>query len=637
MRRMSLRNRLRFSIISLVTVMVAIQFLATLRVTADADFHDALDRTESIAKQVQSLLADRLNQEIKRADPPPANLDETIALWTHMLESDPSISGLLEKLMASSTVAVEIQICDQVGKILASSSPASSRLTYRSLPDFANWNIRTLWDRLFEVVSQTREYSTVIPLGVEDLDHPIFTVRIIVSSLTLRDALMPQIHNLAATSALSLLAAILLAVLFSNMVLRALTRLSKRIDYLTAGDFASAQANEGRESEEIEAMSSKLNLLGEQFRDAIQLRGNIDHLLRNIETAVLMFDPEGRLVLAGESAGRLLSRPREHLIGRSLGEIFPRESPLGVAIHTAVERRVPFRDRPAVVESAHGAPGRLLVTVELLENLPGLHQLGTLITLRDVESQRQLRSQIDVSARLTAINRLTGGVAHEIKNPLNAIALHLEVLKAKLAGTNSVGTELSVIEREIARLDRVVKTFLDFTRPVELKLAPADLVALVGEVTALVGPEARRANVSVAFETDAGRAIVQADHDLLKQAVLNVVMNGIESMKDGGQLSITLSRIDDDYQMLIADQGPGIPEELRDKIFNLYFTTKNGGSGIGLAMTFRVVHLHNATIDFLSRPAGGTVFRFRIPAAEDPATLTNQEPAHEIPVSAPPF
>jgi signal transduction histidine kinase len=111
---------------------------------------------------------------------------------------------------------------------------------------------------------------------------------------------------------------------------------------------------------------------------------------------------------------------------------------------------------------------------------------------------------------------------------------------------------------------------------------------------------------------------VRGDLDLLKQALLNVVVNGIEAMREGGRLDLELRREEDEYVVSVADQGPGIPPELEDKIFNLYFTTKAEGTGIGLAVTFRVIHLHGAAIDFSTELGKGTVFRMRFPVLDEP-------------------
>jgi hypothetical protein len=238
-----------------------------------------------------------------------------------------------------------------------------------------------------------------------------------------------------------------------------------------------------------------------------------------------------------------------------------------------------------------------------------------------------LKSQLDVSSRLAAISRITGGVAHEIKNPLNAMALHLEILKAKLSEPGLVDNELRVIEREISRLDRVVKTFLDFTRPYELTMHPVDLVDLLREILALVEPEAARTQVEINMKHWGPVALVRADHDLLKQAILNVIVNAIEAMRGGGELAISVAREQDDHVLAISDQGPGIPPQVRDKIFNLYFTTKPEGTGIGLAMTFRVIHLHNASIEFTSDHGQGATFQMRFPAYDEavPASASTSD------------
>jgi signal transduction histidine kinase len=228
----------------------------------------------------------------------------------------------------------------------------------------------------------------------------------------------------------------------------------------------------------------------------------------------------------------------------------------------------------------------------------------------------RMESHLDVASRLTAISRITGSVAHEIKNPLNAIALHLDLLRERIGGPGEELTaEIDVLSKEVRRLDRVVKTFLDFSRPVEVRLEEVDLAALAHEVSDLMIPQARLAKIELSFESpDKTQAVMRGDPDMLKQAILNLVTNALDAMKEGGHLRVGVSRAGELVTLDVADDGPGIPPDLRNKVFQLYFTTKPKGSGIGLAMTYRAVQLHNGTIDFTSEDGRGTTFRLQFPA-----------------------
>jgi len=227
----------------------------------------------------------------------------------------------------------------------------------------------------------------------------------------------------------------------------------------------------------------------------------------------------------------------------------------------------------------------------------------------------RMASQLDVASRLAAISKLTSGVAHEIKNPLNGIALRLDLLRAKLGGPEEdIAREIDVLSKEVLRLDRVVKTFLDFSRPVEVHFEDADLSALAKEIVDLVAPQAKVAKVAMRLETPPQPACFRADPDMLKQAILNLISNAMEAMKNGGDLHVKVDRPEGSVSLEIADSGPGIPSELRDKVFQLYFTTKTKGSGIGLALTYRAVQLHNGTIAFTSEEGRGTTFRLQFPA-----------------------
>jgi signal transduction histidine kinase len=238
------------------------------------------------------------------------------------------------------------------------------------------------------------------------------------------------------------------------------------------------------------------------------------------------------------------------------------------------------------------------------------------IRLRDPEATRQIGRELQMADRLSAISRLTGGVAHEVKNPLNAILMHVELAKMKLAhGDHDLGPQMDVISAEILRLDRVVKTFLDFTRPVQLHPILTTIQSLVQEISDLATPQAAGAGIALTVRQSEEPIAINGDADLLKQAILNVVVNAIEAMSTGGALSIQSSVRGDSAEIHIADTGPGIPTDVRDNIYNLYFTTKARGSGIGLAMTFQIIQLHDGTIDFVSELGKGTTFFIRLPVA----------------------
>jgi signal transduction histidine kinase len=174
---------------------------------------------------------------------------------------------------------------------------------------------------------------------------------------------------------------------------------------------------------------------------------------------------------------------------------------------------------------------------------------------------------------------------------------------------------VNVLDAEIDRLDAVVKRFLDFSRPMDVRLEPTQLSDLLQEVMEVAQPELQRAKVELAQLIPIGVPDVFVDRALLKQAVLNLVLNAVEAMPHGGLLQLTLTRRGDMAEITVGDTGKGIPLENRQKIFQLFFTTRPGGSGIGLASTFRIVQLHNGSIDFTSEVGRGTTFRIELPLA----------------------
>jgi signal transduction histidine kinase len=617
---MSLKTRLRIAILALVLTVVLALTALNLHNTIEESFSNSQQRAELIAELVKSYTLERIRERAAMEPAEPAELGARKDLWYKIVREDRVLPRILEKTMSNSSGIIEILIVTEDGQILAASSPGRAGKKFEPSPSLADWQSQGLWRRLYQVLRSSSDYVVTAPLGVPQQSTPVLTVKVFVSSVLLRAAIEPKLRELGVLSFVSLLLSGVLAIIVSNLVSSSLGRISRNIELISRGDVTRAQAD-SFESKEFADVQSKLTSLGREFhgakQDALNLRSNIDQMLQRLEEAVLLFDPDGNLRMAGHPAERLLARKREELIGCTFEEIFPAWTSLGSAIQRAVQLRMPIHDRAVILERPNMPAAKLLVSVELVDHFPD-KRVGTLITIKDAETRRQIETQLDTSHRLAAISRITSGVAHEIKNPLNAITLHLEVAKSKVAGLpEGVGVELDIISREIQRLDRVVKTFLDFNRPLDLKMSDCNLEEVTREVAELVGPQSQTRRVQVEVDEERPEpAVIVGDRDLLKQALLNVAMNGIEAMDGKGQLQMRISRKFDDYVVSIADQGAGIPPEMRDKIFNLYFSTKAEGSGIGLAVTFRVVQLHNGTIRFDSEVGRGTCFHLHFPAPQ---------------------
>jgi PAS domain S-box-containing protein len=614
---MSLKSRLRRPIVALVALVVVVLSLLYLSDFTRVSFAGASDRADLVAEYFKLYLQNHLNLAMASRSLPPASAADSENAWTTIIRSDPDIAEMLNRTLAKADLALAILVTDARGNVLAA-SPAGTQSSVlagaEDIHDIQNrWWAVNLWD----LMTRRENYLVTQPIGFQGSKQVLFNVTIVIRSVLLKHEVEPALKSLVLAFALALGVAIILGAVLPNLIIDPLQRVSRNIDLIRTGQFGASNPPDPREAREFADVQSKLSLLDEQYRgakqDVSELRTNIEQLLERLEESVLLFDHTGHLLMAGEAAERMLGVTRDEMVGRAVDELFPPSSALGELIGNAVRKRESITERMAIVMRADGGSQRVAVSVQILRRNSLQETMGALVTLRDVESRRQIERQLDFSTRLAAISRLTGGVAHEIKNPLNAMALHLEVLKSKLAGQQP---EIDVIGREIKRLDTVVKTFLNFNRPVDLKYKPIDFTELVAQILALVSVEAsaKRVQLETAFED---KLWINGDPDLLKQAILNVINNGLEAMHAGGRLTIRTACDGDECLLTVGDAGPGIPLDIQNRVFQLYFTTKEHGSGIGLATTFRVVQLHNGTIDFTSEPGKGTTFRMRFPRMVD--------------------
>jgi signal transduction histidine kinase len=273
-----------------------------------------------------------------------------------------------------------------------------------------------------------------------------------------------------------------------------------------------------------------------------------------------------------------------------------------------------------------------------------------LLVARDMAYLSRMQSTLAYSRKLVALGRLTAGIAHEVKNPLNAMMIHLELLRTKIrsgalasrepetvaAAGRSLGlvapgsrTPLSaaaqgaldhveIIESEIRRLDEVVQGFLKFTRPEDLRLQPVVVGSIIEEILPVIAPEALKNNVRVLTDCPQGTPSVNGDAGMLRQVFLNLAINACQAMPSGGTLRMACSPASRGrVEVRVEDTGIGIPPESLGRIFDLYFTTKEQGTGIGLSMVYRIVQMHDGEVEVQSTPARGTTFRVLLPRANE--------------------
>ncbi len=592
----------------------------------DAGFSHTRATAESLLNELQAAVLDEVRQKASAAALRPGGSAGMRDFMLRTVETDPEVALILQRSLRHWPLLSEIFITDVTGHVRASTLAARRGARSIPAPNLAEWDSRPFVDTLRDIYGSQQNPEMQVPIAIQGEREPVVSIHVVVSSVFLRNALHDGVESVGEVCAACLLVSLALAILLPNVILSPLEHLSRRIDLMTSGEPAGGAPPVIGETKEFAAVYSKLNVLEQRFagaqQNADQLRGNIQQLLERLEQAVLLFDANGLLTMAGHAVGPLLGRDPATLTGRTASEIFPDSSEIGALLNRSMPGGQEVRDR---IVSLHGGERDcpVLVSIQPLGR-PDSALLGTLVTLRDAQTRGELAAQLDVASRLSALSQLTRGVAHEIKNPLNAIALHLEVLRSRL---EEQAPELDIIEREIQRLDRVVKTFLDFNRPLAPRLETIDLNVLARDIAALIVPDARSRKARVAVRTGDRPVLMNGDPDLLKQAVLNVVMNGLEAMNGGGDLTLESRVKAGNAEFIVSDTGPGIAPEIQDKIFNLYFSTKQHGSGIGLAMTFRLIQLQDGRIDFSSKAGSGSTFCFSFREAASP-TQTDLELSH---------
>jgi signal transduction histidine kinase len=491
-------------------------------------------------------------------------------------------------------------------------------------------------------------------------DEEFGSIRIGVSTLLMRRELDELFWGALFTVTAALGIAVFVAGVFAQLLLRPIHVLRSGLTRLGKGEFGVRL--DLPQGDEFGELGDFFNTVSEQLSaDRSLLAGqkaNLQTAVEHLEDAVALFNPSGELLFSNPAMQTTLPGDA---IGRALQGLLPNGHPYRTLVEETLATR---RSRGPVQSQRHPtepiavgsgvavaqaadvkAADEELIMTHAIAGTSG-ELVGVLLVSRNLAHLSRMQSTLAYSRKLVALGRLTAGIAHEVKNPLNAMIIHLELLRTKIRATQTAAQpepvaaaggmlglgpgrptalpspvqgaleHVSIIESEIRRLDEVVQGFLKFTRPEDLRLQPVKVHALMDEILPIIETEANKNNVKVTVDVPPSVPAVNGDSAMLRQAFLNLAINACQAMPTGGSLRLkagpsSRARV----EILVQDTGVGIAPEHLSKIFNLYFTTKERGTGIGLSMVYRIIQMHDGEVEVQSTPGRGTTFRVLLPRA----------------------
>ena len=611
---MRLKTKLVIAITALVFLIAGLLSMVYVSHLVDAAIQQCYDSNRMVADMVRNALWEALQTGLGNQTVDPNDPAQLHALVVAAIRDSTPLRAQMNSATMYSATSLDVSIADAQSRVLVSTNPD---MQDKVLPPRRSFGELLAADSITKM-REVYGVPQVFDIGVKQDSNgaPFLSVHIGVETRLLQHVYEPSMKESFSLMAFAAFTALLAAFLLSNLALRPLEEISIQLDYWNPIPASESSHREEPQLDTAEKVSTKIEKIGQRMRNVEEvfsaLKENLDQILGNLQDGILLFTGDGRAVLVSEAAQRFLNKDQDGILGLQASEIFDRSTVLGRRLRDAFEAGVTLVQEEIQTETGR----RIQASLDFIYDDSTKTGLGALVTLHDLESVEQIESELEVSRRMAAIGRLTAGVGHEVKNPINAIVVHLELLKNKLGGDHSPATRhLDVIDAEIHRLNRVVQTLVDFSRPVELRLQEQDLRKVIGDVLSLATEELTTRNVKLESRLPATPLIVNVDADLLKQAALNVIQNGAQAMPNGGVLQLSLEEDRKSALLRISDEGVGIPPEIREKIFDLYFTTKTGGSGIGLAMTYRILQLHHGSVDVKSEVGRGTEFSLRIPLA----------------------
>ncbi|PKN61675.1 MAG: histidine kinase [Deltaproteobacteria bacterium HGW-Deltaproteobacteria-15] len=332
----------------------------------------------------------------------------------------------------------------------------------------------------------------------------------------------------------------------------------------------------------------------------------------NLPVGLIASDREGKIAVFNSAAEKITGLRFEDVRGKSYGEVLPSQL---CGLNAFLDEKEPVLEKEMECVFSGENPLPLSVSAAQIRNEEGRF-VGNVLILKDLGEVRMLQEEVRRKEKLAALGSLAAGIAHEIRNPLSSIKGMASFFRNKFVEGSEDREAASVMVQEVDRLNRVIGELLEFARPSDLKLKPTDVNEVLEHSVRFVEQDARTKNVNIRLMKGDGLPPAMMDPDRFSQCLLNLYLNAIQAMDEGGLLTVRSSNGgSDNVQVMIEDTGRGMSQDVQEKIFDPYFTTKPSGTGLGLAIVHKIIEAHRGSVRVWSTPNKGTAFTIRIPVS----------------------
>jgi signal transduction histidine kinase len=526
------------------------------------------------------------------------------------LARDPRLQLVLGDAVVHAASILHLAVCDPDGIVVAHSmSTRVGEPVARGLPLPVAEDLPESFRALWELRRSEQVYERFTSLTTDG--NPFASIQVLVSGAFLRDGIRQAFWTGVAVSLVVLTVAIGAGALVTRLALGRLRVLEEGVAALRQGRFEAAIPETG--ADEFGRIARELKLLGEQFQRERRESGAGRTLWRAADLlgdGIVAVGASDEVILVNASACGVLGLDGGGAVGRRLSDLLPAGHPVQVLcrqLRAGSERSlsIPLREDG-------GGDGSLAVG-HRIEDAEGSDP-GILIELKPARDQAVLHSLVDQSRVLTRLGEMATGVAHELRDPLQTLSLDLDAVATAAAREPELEPYVRSARQKVARLDRAIRGFLTIARMRPPAFERVDINVLLAQLREEMEPDANLAGLELDLDLGPGEAPIDGDVLALRQAIQNVVRNSILALPSRhGRIVLRSRRDRDRISVSVTDSGPGIPPEALDKVFDLFYTTREEGTGVGLALVRQAVEMHGGEVVIRSEPGSGTVVTLSLP------------------------